>query len=107
MIFPADQPAQSSGTSPHVATTYFAERLRQLMAGMSVRDLESGRVSKLIPLRLQRILKAQAPDLPLSQTQVYRYVNGEATPDVAVVYELAILFGVPPTHFIPDHFLPE
>ncbi|WP_082960445.1 MULTISPECIES: helix-turn-helix transcriptional regulator [unclassified Mycobacterium] len=90
-----------------MATAYFSERLRHLMAGMGVRDLDNGQVRRLTPLRLQRMLQAQAPELPLSQSQFYRYVNGEATPDIAVVYELAILFGVPPTYFIPDRYLPE
>lgn len=91
---------------PHVATTYFATRLRELMAGFKIRDLDSGRVSKLSPLRLQRILKEQAPHLALSQSQFYRYVNGEAAPDVAVVYELAVLFDVSPTYFVPAEILP-
>ncbi len=42
------------------------------------------------------MLKEQAPDLPVSQTQIYRYFHGEAPPRLDVVYELARLFGVPP-----------
>ena len=40
-----------------------------------------------------RMLKEQAPDLPVSQTQIYRYFHGEAPPRLDVVYELARLFG--------------
>ncbi|MCV7142567.1 helix-turn-helix transcriptional regulator [Mycolicibacterium fortuitum] len=74
---------------------------------MHVRMLDTDRVRKLTPLRIQRMLKEQAPDLPVSQTQIYRYFHGEAPPRLDVVYELARLFGVPPTYFVPDEFLPE
>lgn len=77
------------------------------MTGVAVRDLESGRQRKLTPRRLQQILTKQAPHLALSQTQVYRYCNAEAAPDVEVIYEIAVLFRVPPSHFVPDEFLPE
>lgn len=106
-LMAVDQPATAPPTTTHVARTFFAARLRELMAGMAVRDLETGRERKLTPLRLQQILKQQAPKLALSQSQVYRYYNAEAAPDVEVVYEIAVLFGVPPSHFVPDEFLPE
>lgn len=102
-----DEAGAAQPTTTHVARAFFAARLRELMAGIAVRDLETGRQRKLTPLRLQRLLKEQAPHLALSQTQVYRYYNGEASPDVEVVYEIAVLFGVPPTHFVPSDFLPE
>lgn len=107
LLIPADASAPPRPAAAHVATTYFAARLRELMAEFRFRDLETGRTRKLTPLTLHKILKEQAPQLACSQTQVYRYVNGEAAPDVAVVYELAILFAVPPTHFIPAEPLAE
>lgn len=102
-----DQPATAPPATTHVARTFFTARLRELMAGMAVRDLETGRERKLTPLRLQQMLKQQAPNLALSRTQVYRYYKAEAAPDVEVVYEIAVLFGVSPSHFMPDEFLPE
>ncbi|WP_234904098.1 helix-turn-helix domain-containing protein [Mycolicibacterium frederiksbergense] len=92
---------------PHAATEYFAKRFRALAASMNVRMLDTDRVRKLTPLRIQQLLKEQAPDLPVSQTQIYRYFHGEAPPRLDVVYELARLFGVPPTFFVPEEFLPE
>jgi transcriptional regulator with XRE-family HTH domain len=92
---------------PHVATTYFSTRFQELAGRMNVRMLDTNRVRKLTPLRIQRMLKEQAPDLPVSQTQIYRYFHGQAAPRLDVVYELARLFGVPPTYFVPDVFLPE
>ncbi|MFC5936953.1 MULTISPECIES: helix-turn-helix transcriptional regulator [Mycobacterium] len=92
---------------PHVATDYFATRFQALASSMNVRMLDTDRVRKLTPLRIQRMLKEQAPDLPVSQTQIYRYFHGEAPPRLDVVYELARLFGVPPTYFVPEEFLPE
>ncbi|MGJ6127353.1 helix-turn-helix transcriptional regulator [Mycolicibacterium sp. Y3] len=92
---------------PHVATEYFAARFQALAASMNVRMLDTDKVRKLTPLRIQRMLKEQAPDLPVSQTQIYRYFHGEAPPRLDVVHELARLFGVPPAYFVPDEFLPE
>lgn len=84
-LMAVDRPAEAPPATTHVARTFFAARLQELMAGMAVRDLETGRERKLTPLRLQRMLKQQAPHLALSQTQVYRYYNAEAAPDVEVV----------------------
>jgi transcriptional regulator with XRE-family HTH domain len=88
---------------PHTSTTYFARQLQKLAADSSVRLLDgSDRVRKLSPLQLQKFLKEQAPDLPVSQTQIYRYYHGEAPPRLDVVFELADLFGVAPTAFLPE-----
>ncbi|GAT02312.1 helix-turn-helix domain-containing protein [Mycolicibacterium fortuitum] len=103
----AEQQGKAAIDPPHVATVYFAKRFQELAASMHVRMLDTDRVRKLTPLRIQRMLKEQAPDLPVSQTQIYRYFHGEAPPRLDVVYELARLFGVPPTYFVPDEFLPE
>lgn len=90
---------------PHVSTTYFARELQKLAAESSVRLLDgSDRVRKLSPLQLQKFLKEQAPDLPVSQTQTYRYYHGEASPRLDVVFELADLFGVSPTVFLPEWY---
>ncbi len=101
------QKAKAAIDPPHVATEFFAKRFRALAASMGVRMLDTDRVRKLTPLRIQQLLKEQAPDLPVSQTQIYRYFHGEAPPRLDVVYELARLFGVPPTYFVPEEFLPE
>ncbi|MCV6993740.1 hypothetical protein H7I87_03210 [Mycobacterium timonense] len=69
---------------PHVATDYFATRFQALASSMNVRMLDTDRVRKLTPLRIQRMLKEQAPDLPVSQTQIYRYFHGEAPPRLDV-----------------------
>ncbi|WP_241479827.1 helix-turn-helix domain-containing protein [Mycolicibacterium neoaurum] len=106
-------PAEENGTdaggqpTPHPATLYFAARLRELMDGLAVRSLETGRTRKLTVRRLQQLLHEQAPELAVSQTHMYRYVHGEARPSVTLVYELAVLFGVAPTYFLPDDLLPE
>ncbi|KAA1248218.1 helix-turn-helix transcriptional regulator [Mycobacterium simiae] len=103
----AEQLVKAAIEPPHVATEYFSKRFQELAASMNVRMLDTDRVRKLTPLRIQRMLKEQAPDLPVSQTQIYRYFHGEAPPRLDVVYELAKLFGVPPTYFVPEEFLPE
>jgi transcriptional regulator with XRE-family HTH domain len=86
---------------PHPSTVYFAEQLQQLASSTNVRMLDgSNRVRRLTLLRLQKLLREQAPDLPVSQTQIYRYYNGEAPPRLDVVWELAHLFGVSPRVFV-------
>ncbi|SOJ55689.1 hypothetical protein MSIMFB_03171 [Mycobacterium simulans] len=87
----------------HPATTYFAERLQELASATNVRvHDDSGHVRRMTPLRLQKLLKEQAPDLPVSQTQIYRYYHGEAAPRLDVVWELAHLLGVSPRDFLPE-----
>jgi hypothetical protein len=103
----AEQAVKAAADPPHVATQFFSRRFQQLAASHNVRMLDTDRVRKLTPLRIQRMLKEQAPDLPVSQTQIYRYFHGEAAPRLDVVYELARLFGVAPSYFVPDEFLPE
>lgn len=106
-------PAEENGTSaggqptPHPATLYFAARLRELMDGLAVRNLDTGRTRKLTVRGLQQLLHEQAPELAVSQTHMYRYVHGEARPSVTLVYEMAVLCGVAPTYFLPDDLLPE
>jgi transcriptional regulator with XRE-family HTH domain len=84
----------------HVSTEFFSQRLRDLASQMSVKLLDTDRVRKLTPLTIQKMLKEQAPDLPVSQTQIYRYYHGEAPPRIDVVWELARLFNVNPTYFM-------
>lgn len=87
---------------PHESATYFATKLQELASKRVVRLLDgSGRTRKLTPLRIQRLLKERAPDLPVSQTQMYRYYNGEAAPRIDVVWELARLFQVSVREFFP------
>ncbi|MCV6993739.1 hypothetical protein H7I87_03205 [Mycobacterium timonense] len=69
---------------PHVATEFFAKRFQELAGSVKVRMLDTDQVRKLTPLRIQRMLKEQAPDLPVSQTQIYRYFHGEAPPRLDV-----------------------
>ncbi|ORB69574.1 hypothetical protein, partial [Mycobacterium timonense] len=40
---------------PHVATDYFATRFQALASSMNVRMLDTDRVRKLTPLRIQRM----------------------------------------------------
>lgn len=109
VLVPAEENStKASGKPPpHPATLYFAARLGDLMNGLAVRSLETGRTRKLTVRRLQQLLHEQAPELAVSQTHMYRYVHGEARPSVPLVYELAVLFGVAPTYFLPDDLLPE
>lgn len=89
---------------PHPAAEYFSQQVRDLAATkvVKLRDTPDGKTRKLTPLMIQKILKEQAPDLPVSQTQMYRYFHGQAVPRLDVIIELARLFQVPVTYFVPQ-----
>jgi len=114
---PAEDLAAAAVSLPqHAATAYFSARLRQLADSTEVHWLEPGAkrprkaqqaTSRLTPALIQRLLKEQAPDLPVSTTQMYRYYHGQAPPRLDVVYELARLFKVAPTFFLPTDFVAD
>ncbi|MFV8141923.1 hypothetical protein ACNQR7_30535 [Mycolicibacterium senegalense] len=89
--------------APDPGAQYFSRKLQELASTMSVRMLDgSGKTRKLTPLRLQKLLKQEFPQLPVSQTQIYRYYHGQAVPRVDVVIAVANLFGVSPREFLPE-----
>jgi transcriptional regulator with XRE-family HTH domain len=96
----AEQSVRAVLDPPHVSTEFFSQRLRELASQMSVRLLDTDRLRKLTPLTIQKMLKEQAPDLPVSQAQIYRYYHGGAPPRVDVVWEMARLFDVDPGYFM-------
>ncbi|WP_457180804.1 hypothetical protein [Mycobacteroides abscessus] len=87
---------------PHPAVKYFSERLQELAEKHRARLRDSDKVRKLTPSRLQQLLNEIAPDVPVSQTQMYRYYNGKLAPRIDLVYELAYLFDVSPRYFFPE-----
>ncbi|WP_131806825.1 helix-turn-helix domain-containing protein [Mycobacteroides abscessus] len=87
---------------PHPAVKYFSERLQELAEKHRARLRDSDKVRKLTPSRLQQLLCEIAPDVPVSQTQMYRYYNGKLAPRIDLVYELAYLFDVSPRYFFPE-----
>jgi hypothetical protein len=93
--------ASSVGPVQHPAARYFAARCQELTETRKVRG-PGGRVQRLTPRAIQRMLKQRAPDLAISETQFYRFYHGEVAPRLDVVYEVAALFGVSPREFLPD-----
>lgn len=94
-------PAGADLVVPHPATAYFSQKFRELAANKVVRD-DGGRLHRLNPHAVYEILIEQSPELPVSQSQIYRYYNGAATPRIDVVFELARLFDVSPSEFLPE-----
>lgn len=90
-----------SGPAQHPAARYFAARCLELTQTRKVRGLD-GQIQRLTPRTIQRMLKQQAPQLAISETQFYRYFHGEVAPRLDVVYEVAALFGISPREFLPD-----
>ncbi len=87
---------------PHPATVFFSKKFQELASATNVRLLDTGEVHRLGPVTVHRMLLEQSPELAVSQRQVYRYYNGNATPRIDVVFELARLFGVSPRDFLPE-----
>ncbi|TMS50372.1 MULTISPECIES: helix-turn-helix domain-containing protein [Mycobacteriaceae] len=99
------EPGDNAGVRQvlHPAVTYFRERLAELTNSHRYRPAGTGsKLRKVTPLAVQKSLQHVAPDFAPSQTQIYRYYNGEAIPDIAVIFELADLFGVSPRFFLPS-----
>jgi transcriptional regulator with XRE-family HTH domain len=86
---------------PNPATAYFSKKFQELAAAANVRLLDTGE-GPVTVVTLHRMLIEQSPELAVSQRQVYRYYNGNATPRLDVVFELARLFDVSPRDFLPE-----
>lgn len=93
---------KSEAAQPHPAAVFFGAKLRALMAESQIRDVDTGKTRKLTALGLYKLLQYQFPDSGISQTHVYRYVNGERPPRLDQLATIAALFGVSPTHFVDD-----
>jgi transcriptional regulator with XRE-family HTH domain len=94
--------ATSPPARPHQAAEFFGHQLRALMSEYQVRSLNSGKVRKLTPLGLHRLIHHRNPDLGTSPSQIYRYFHGERVPRVDEVSAIADLFGVSPRFFVAE-----
>lgn len=80
---------------------FFGARLRELMSECQVRNVETGKISKLTPLGLHRLIRLACPDAKISQSQLYRYVRGECAPRLDDLVVIAAVFRVSPHVFVP------
>ncbi|MFF3569915.1 helix-turn-helix domain-containing protein [Nocardia jiangxiensis] len=85
-----------------VAATIFSSRLSDLIAE-SVVSTEDGLTRSLTLYTLAQHLELAYPDVPVSQSGLYRLIHGEAIPRLDLIIALARVFDVPPEYFVtPD-----
>lgn len=86
-------------TPRQAAATIFSRRLSELIAE-SVVSTEDGVTRSLTLYSLAQHLELAYPDVPVSQSGLYRLVHGDAIPRLDLIIALARVFDVPPEYFV-------
>lgn len=81
------------------AADLFSMRLSDLIAE-SVVSTEDGSTRSLTLYSLAQHLELAYPDVPVSQSGLYRLVHGQAIPRLDLIIALARVFDVPPEYFV-------
>ncbi len=85
----------------HPAAVHLAAILHQLVAAAPPIAMPDGTTGRMTPRRVHELLAQRAPGQAVSQSQVYRYFAGTATPNTIVIWALAGIFTVSPRMFVP------
>jgi hypothetical protein len=88
-------------TPRQAAAAIFSRRLSELI-GESVVATEDGATRGLTLYSLAQHLELAYPDVPVSQSGLYRLVHGEAIPRLDLIIALARVFDVPPEYFVTE-----
>jgi hypothetical protein len=83
------------------AASIFSSRLSGLIAE-SVVSTEDGSTRSLTLYSLAQHLELAYPDVPVSQSGLYRLIHGDAIPRLDLVIALARVFDVPPEYFVTE-----
>ncbi|WP_280441599.1 helix-turn-helix domain-containing protein [Nocardia brasiliensis] len=86
-------------TPRQAAAAIFSRRLAELIAA-SVVSTDDGSRRSLTLYSLAQHLELAYPDVPVSQSGLYRLINGEAIPRLDLIIALARVFDVPPEYFV-------
>ncbi|WP_280453739.1 helix-turn-helix domain-containing protein [Nocardia brasiliensis] len=86
-------------TPRQAAAAMFSRRLAELIA-TSVVSTVDGSARSLTLYSLAQHLELAYPDVPVSQSGLYRLINGEAIPRLDLIIALARVFDVPPEYFV-------
>ncbi|MFE9575222.1 helix-turn-helix domain-containing protein [Nocardia sp. NPDC006044] len=86
-------------TPRQAAAEIFSRRLGELIAE-SVVATDDGVSRSLTLYSLAKHLELAYPDVPISQSGLYRLINGEAIPRLDLIIALARVFDVPPEFFV-------
>ncbi|MQY23855.1 hypothetical protein NRB20_69880 [Nocardia sp. RB20] len=81
------------------AAVIFSARLSDLISE-SVVSTEDGTTRSLTLYALAQHLELAYPDVPVSQSGLYRLMHGEAIPRLDLIIALARVFDVPPEYFV-------
>lgn len=95
------QPPRTDLPPRQAAATIFSRQLRRLI-DESLVSAEDGPVRSLTPYALAQHLEAAFPDVPVSQSGLYRLIHGETIPRLDLIIALARVFDVPPQYFVTD-----
>ncbi|WP_405498973.1 helix-turn-helix domain-containing protein [Nocardia sp. NBC_00511] len=90
----------SGDPSPReVAAAVFSSRLSDLISESMV-STEDGATRSLTLYSLAQHLEMAYPDVPVSQSGLYRLIHGDAIPRLDLIIALARVFDVPPEYFV-------
>lgn len=92
-------PVKEAPTPRQTAAAIFSSRLAELI-GESVVSTEDGATRSLTLYALAQHLELAYPDVPVSQSGLYRLIHGEAIPRLDLIIALARVFDVPPEFFV-------
>jgi hypothetical protein len=101
---PGDDPPPPPGP----ATKFFTKRLEECYEKIPVPDPSTGRLVEMNTHKLSKFLDYTDDDdakTPARTNTFYRIARGETSPRIDMVYAIAKTFGVPPSSFLPDHFM--
>ncbi|APE36898.1 transcriptional regulator [Nocardia mangyaensis] len=86
-----------------MAAAVFSKRLAELVSESVVSTEAEGPVRSLTLYSLAQHLELAYPDVPISQSGLYRLIHGEAIPRLDLIVALARVFDVAPEYFITDN----
>ncbi|KAA8881920.1 helix-turn-helix transcriptional regulator [Nocardia colli] len=92
----------AEGLSPkQAAAATFSRKLSALIAE-SIVSTGEGATRSLTLYSLARHLELAYPDVPVSQSGLYRLIHGDAIPRLDLIIALARVFDVPTEYFVTD-----
>ncbi|MEU0541443.1 helix-turn-helix transcriptional regulator [Nocardia sp. NPDC005978] len=86
-------------TPRQAAAAIFSSRLAELIAESEV-STEDGTTRSLTLYALAQHLELAYPDVPVSQSGLYRLIHGDAIPRLDLIIALARVFDVTPEYFV-------
>ena len=95
-------PHPSAPDRRHPAAVHLSVTLHRLVAAAPPMAMPDGTTRRVTPRRVHELLAQRLPGQAVSQSQVYRYFAGTATPNTIVIWALAGIFRVSPRVFVPD-----